>query len=96
MIAILPGAILTPALKNVPGGENDSFLRQVPMGRIGQPEVIASVAAFLASGEASYITGAGIVVDGGYTTRKITDVMNRSTSLLVRTRQGKQNREHRQ
>ena len=69
VIAILPGSILTPALKRVPSGENDTFLSQVPMGRVGQPEEIASVAAFLASDEASYITGTGIVVDGGYTTR---------------------------
>lgn len=69
VIAILPGSILTPSSKNVPAGENETFLRQVPLGRVGQPEEIASVAAFLASDEASYITGTGIVVDGGYTTR---------------------------
>ena len=69
VVAILPGSIETPALQEVPAGVNEAFLRQVPMGRIGQPEEIASVAAFLASDDASYITGSGIVVDGGYTTR---------------------------
>ena len=69
VVAILPGSIETPALQAVPAGVNEAFLRQVPMGRIGQPEEIASVAAFLASDDASYITGSGIVVDGGYTTR---------------------------
>ena len=69
VIAILPGAIATPATKDVPAAEHEKFLAQVPLARSGQPEEIASVAAFLASDEASYITGTGIVVDGGYTTR---------------------------
>ena len=69
VVAILPGAIETPATKDVPADAHAEFVNQVPMGRMGQPEEIASVAAFLASNEASYITGAGIVVDGGYTTR---------------------------
>ena len=69
VVAILPGAVATPALRSVPVDEHAEFLRQVPLGRNGQPEEIASVAAFLASDDASYITGASIVVDGGYTTR---------------------------
>jgi 3-oxoacyl-[acyl-carrier protein] reductase len=40
---------------------------KVPLGRLGQPEEIASVFAFLASDEASYINGAVISVDGGMT-----------------------------
>lgn len=69
VVAILPGAIETPATLHVPADAHAEFVSQVPMGRMGQAEEIASVAAFLASDEASYITGAGIVVDGGYTTR---------------------------
>lgn len=69
VIAIIPGSISTPAFQDVPAGENEAFLKDVPMGRIGQPEEIANVALFLASDEASYITGTGIVVDGGYTVR---------------------------
>ena len=69
VIAILPGAIATPATKDTPAEVHEKFLAQVPLARSGQPEEIASVAAFLASDEASYITGTGIVVDGGYTTR---------------------------
>jgi len=69
VVAILPGAIETPATKDVPADAHREFVSQVPMGRMGQADEIASVAAFLASDEASYITGAGIVVDGGYTTR---------------------------
>ena len=69
VVAILPGAIDTPSTQDVPADKHAAFLRQVPMARAGQPEEIASVAAFLASDEASYITGTGIVVDGGYTSR---------------------------
>ena len=69
VIAILPGAIETPATKDVPADAHAEFVSQVPMGRMGQPEEIASLAAFLVSDEASYITGTGIVADGGYTTR---------------------------
>ena len=68
VIAILPGAIETPATDRSPPDSHEEFLRKVPMGRIGQADEIASVAAFLASDEAGYITGTGIVVDGGYTT----------------------------
>ncbi len=68
VVAILPGAIETPATMDVPADAHAKFVSQVPLGRMGHAEEIASVAAFLASDEASYITGAGIVVDGGYTT----------------------------
>lgn len=69
VVAILPGAIETPSTLDVPAAAHSEFVSQVPLERMGQAEEIASVAAFLASDEASYITGAGIVVDGGYTTR---------------------------
>ena len=68
VVAILPGTIETPANRDVPAEVHEAFLQKVPLARRGQPEEIASVAAFLASDDASYITGAGIVVDGGYTT----------------------------
>jgi len=42
------------------------MLRQVPMGRAGRPEEVANAALFLASDEASYITGAELYVDGSY------------------------------
>ena len=69
VVAILPGAIETPATKAVPLDAHTEFVNQVPLGRMGQPEEIAALAAFLASDEAGYITGTGIVADGGYTTR---------------------------
>ena len=69
VVAILPGAIETPATKDVPADAHADFVNQVPLGRMGQPAEIAALAAFLASDEAGYITGTGIVADGGYTTR---------------------------
>lgn len=71
--AVSPGPIETPAgfeRTGLPKEAIDQFLAdvigKVPMKRIGQPEEIASVVAFLASSDASYITGAEIPVDGGY------------------------------
>jgi glucose 1-dehydrogenase len=64
---IAPGAIETPintALLNDPVKLN-SLLRQIPLGRLGQPGDVAGLAAFLASEDAAYVTGATFVVDGG-------------------------------
>lgn len=65
--AIGPGSINTDILAAVnddPAAKN-RILSRTPMGRIGQPSEIASIAAFLASDEASYITGHTIYADGG-------------------------------
>ncbi len=42
------------------------YVSRVPLGRMGEPDDIAKVALFLASGAASYMTGAMLLVDGGY------------------------------
>jgi glucose 1-dehydrogenase len=66
---IAPGAIETPINKNL---LNDpvklkGLLENIPLRRLGKPEDVASVAAFLASEESSYVTGTTFVVDGGLT-----------------------------
>lgn len=66
--AIAPGAIETDMSKGAMADPETakSFLSRVPKGRIGQPADIGAAAAFLASDEADYITGAVIYVDGGW------------------------------
>jgi NAD(P)-dependent dehydrogenase (short-subunit alcohol dehydrogenase family) len=65
--AICPGAIQT-RISAEPGSElHQRQLGKIPMGRVGQPGEVANTALFLASDESSYITGAVIPVDGGWT-----------------------------
>jgi glucose 1-dehydrogenase len=65
--AIGPGSIMTDMLASVnddPAAKN-RILSRTPLGRIGEPSEIAAIAAFLASDEASYVTGQTIYADGG-------------------------------
>ena len=66
---ISPGPVDTPILDGQFGENADAmkerFKSMVPMGRIGQPEEIASAAVFLASDESSFISGIDLPVDGG-------------------------------
>ncbi len=64
--AILPGMIDTPLLRGIPDKYLQPMIEEIPLQRVGTPEHIAYVAAFLASDEASYITGASIEVTGGW------------------------------
>ena len=68
---INPGFIETPMTQEIRDAEpmRDQIVRQTPMGRFGTPEEIAKAALFLASDDASFMTGAPLVVDGGYTAR---------------------------
>ncbi len=63
--AIAPGYVMTDILKTVPQDLLDKFAAMTMLGRLGQPEEIANVALFLASEEASYITGQVIEPNGG-------------------------------
>lgn len=63
--AIAPGYVMTDILKTVPEDLLQSFAKLTMLGRLGQPEEIAKVALFLASDDASYITGQTINVNGG-------------------------------
>lgn len=65
---ICPGAIETPMLASEEKKEEvlEFYNKIIPMARVGKPEEVASVVLFLASDEASYITGAIVPVDGGW------------------------------
>jgi glucose 1-dehydrogenase len=65
--AIGPGSVMTDMLASVNAdpAAKSRILSRTPLGRIGQPAEIASIAAFLASDDASYITGQTIYADGG-------------------------------
>ncbi|MET0517779.1 MAG: 3-oxoacyl-ACP reductase FabG [Burkholderiaceae bacterium] len=65
--AVAPGFVETPILASVPDKVLDQLREQVPLKRLGRPEEIANVYAFLASDEASYINGAVLEVSGGMT-----------------------------
>lgn len=70
---ICPGTIETPSLQDRINAFDDpelarrNFIARQPMGRLGRPEEIASIAVYLASDESSYATGTAFVVDGGVT-----------------------------
>ncbi len=63
--SIAPGFIETDMTQALPETQRELLLKQVPAGRLGQPEDIASAVAFLASDAASYITGTTLHVNGG-------------------------------
>lgn len=66
--AVCPGVILTPLIRSTCDDEAlAGFVKMHPIGRLGEPNEVANAICFLASDEASFITGASLAVDGGYT-----------------------------
>ena len=66
--AVAPGFVPTDLTDPLPQDVKDALLKQIPLGRFGSVEDIANAIAFLASDEASYITGQVLIVDGGMVT----------------------------
>jgi NAD(P)-dependent dehydrogenase (short-subunit alcohol dehydrogenase family) len=70
--AISPGPTETKAFTDFVHGDADTYravVSQIPLGHIGQPQEIAAIALFLASDQSSYVTGAEIIADGGFTNK---------------------------
>lgn len=65
--AVAPGYVDTPILASVPKEMKDAMANQLPIGRLGKDVEIASLICYLLSDEASFITGAIISIDGGFT-----------------------------
>ena len=71
--AICPGVIWTPMVERLPGTSEEAkarFAATQPVNRLGSPGEVAALALFLASDEASFVTGAALPVDGGFVARK--------------------------
>lgn len=66
--AVCPGAVLTPGLAAAPDEFRQELKDKTPLGRLGKPEEIAATVLWLCSDTASFITGTGIVIDGGVST----------------------------
>jgi 3-oxoacyl-[acyl-carrier protein] reductase len=62
---VSPGFVDTELIHDLPESQRRKYLEEVPMKRFGQPREIAQAVAFLASDQASYITGATLEVTGG-------------------------------
>jgi 3-oxoacyl-[acyl-carrier protein] reductase len=63
--AVAPGFIETSMTSGLSENIKENALKSIPLGRVGTPEDVASAVAFLASDEASYITGHVLNVNGG-------------------------------
>jgi NAD(P)-dependent dehydrogenase (short-subunit alcohol dehydrogenase family) len=64
--AICPGLVITGMTQSASPGSVDALKASIPLGRDGQPEEVSAAVVFLASDEASYITGVALPIDGGF------------------------------
>jgi 2,5-dichloro-2,5-cyclohexadiene-1,4-diol dehydrogenase 2 len=64
--AIFPGQIQTPLLGDITPEQDKAFKAMIPMGKVGEPIDIAYASLYLCSDEAKYVTGAELIVDGGW------------------------------
>jgi 3-oxoacyl-[acyl-carrier protein] reductase len=62
---VAPGFIQSPMVEKIPPAHREYLEKSIPMSRVGQPEEVAAAVGFLASKEASYITGHVLHVNGG-------------------------------
>ncbi len=65
---VAPGATMTPMLETVPEKMREEMLKQIPLGRFGQPEDVAAAHVFFCSDDAAFITGQVLFIDGGMST----------------------------
>ena len=92
MNALSPGLIDTQIWDDIKAAAPDMdkcmeyWRSNIPMGRVGTPEEIAYTAVFLASDEASYITGANLLADGGMTSQLISQEPYEAKDLEGETR----------
>lgn len=65
--AVCPGYIDTPLLSALTHEQKEALVKLHPQGRLGHPEEVANVVLFLAGDKATFVNGASVLVDGGYT-----------------------------
>ena len=82
--SVHPATIATPLTHAAPAGHVEANRAVIPLGREASPDEIANIVLFLASSEASFITGSEVIADGGLTTGGIAHVRAKiQTDLAV-------------